>query len=183
MTSKHSTGRYEWRPGVRFSGDSDAIGRALDEIKRQRPLDGEAVVEAAAAPESPMHHLIEWDDQEAARLHRIETGRRIIRSLQFVTVERGQEVRRVAFINVPALNGNERGDYRHPWEVTRLDEAERAWRLLSAQLSGVSAALSDLEAAVSVPGTPWARNVPEVLQMREHLDAAAAAAAKIQRGE
>jgi hypothetical protein len=182
MTTQKN-GRYEWRPGARFSGDSDAIGRALDEIKRRRPLDGEAVVDAAADPKSPMHKLIEWDDQEAARLHRIDTGRRIIRSLQFVTIERGQEVKTVAFVNIPAENNGERGDYRHPWEVTTMADAERAWRLLSHQLSGTQAALRDLEASVTVPGAPWAKRAPEVAKLRQQLDAAGETAASIAKGQ
>jgi hypothetical protein len=182
IMSSNSTGRYEWRSGARFSGDSDAIGRALDQIRQVRPLDGEAVVEAAADPDSPMHHLIEWDDAEAARLHRIGTGRKIIRSLQFVTVERGQEIKRVAFVCIPSEDGAQRGDYRHPWEPLTVAESERAWRLLSGQLAGVAAALRDLEAAVSAPGSGWAERSPKVAELRRRVDAATEAAEALNQG-
>lgn len=42
----------------------------------------EAVVEAARDPASPLHGAFDWDDASAAHEHRIETARKLIRSVK-----------------------------------------------------------------------------------------------------
>ena len=58
-------------------------------------LDPTHVVEAAAPPEAPLHRYFEWDDTEAARQHRLNQARHLIRTVKIRFVTDEQEVGRV----------------------------------------------------------------------------------------
>lgn len=86
-------------------------------------LDPEDVVEAARDPESVLHNDFEWDDTEAARQHRLNQARRVIRSVRLnVTVNRIP-------LSVPAYVRDLSGDvpgYRNILEVRNNEDAARA---------------------------------------------------------
>lgn len=82
---------YEFRGG-RYRGlDAQAVGESLDAIRNS--LGGEvtpsAVVEYAADEESPLHEAFTWDDDEAARKHRLLEARWLLRRV--VVVRKGRD--------------------------------------------------------------------------------------------
>lgn len=82
-----TTTQYKIRNGFSLKGDPNAIGARLEELKGDsgelRP--GDVVVDAENES-SPLHNCFEWDDTEAARQHRLEQARYVIRSIE-VTYE------------------------------------------------------------------------------------------------
>jgi len=58
----------------------DAVQEALESIRQSHAgiLRAEDVVDAAAAPESPLHQQFLWDDTEAARQFRLVQARNLI---------------------------------------------------------------------------------------------------------
>ena len=76
--------RYAWKPGARFSGDVQKVGR---EIERIRGADGgklepEAVLTHARSANSILHGYFEWDDAVAAEQHRLSQAGDLIRAVQ-----------------------------------------------------------------------------------------------------
>ena len=78
---------YQWRQGSRFSGDPQLVGETLERIRETTSgLTPENVVQAARRKDNPLHGYFTWNNDEAARLHRKEEARLLIRS---VTVTMG----------------------------------------------------------------------------------------------
>lgn len=66
-------------------------------------LKAEDVVEEARNPSSVLHGMFEWDDTRAAKLHRLETAGKIIRSVRYRVSKLDGEERRgliPAFVSV-----------------------------------------------------------------------------------
>ena len=60
--------------------DPQVFGEALEAIASPSgSLEPQAVVDAASALDHPLHRHFEWDDSIAAKAHRLDTARRIIR--------------------------------------------------------------------------------------------------------
>jgi len=77
---------YEWAAGSKVrSLDAETAGRELSRLAKRRALTAEAVVVKATPDTSPLHPAFEWDDAEAARLHRLEQARLIMRSVVVVS--------------------------------------------------------------------------------------------------
>lgn len=64
----------------------DAL-KAILEKSGSKLLMPEDVVDAAAHPDHPLHPEFEWDDTEAARLHRLTQARTLIRSIPVIYVQ------------------------------------------------------------------------------------------------
>lgn len=105
---------------------------ALEELasRNEGQLHPEDVVKAARPERSPLHHLFEWDDTEAARLYRIDQARELIRSVH-LTIETSPDqsidVRRYVHVPDPerpyyALTSEALGDDRR---TLVLDQARR----------------------------------------------------------
>lgn len=73
------------------------VQQELQRIANQHhgTLEPAQVVDSAAAPQSPLHHYFEWDDTEAARQHRLNQARYLIRSVKIHFVTDEQEIGRV----------------------------------------------------------------------------------------
>jgi hypothetical protein len=100
--------QFTVRPGFRLrKDDAEPIGHELLKIEADhggRLLPGH-VVEAAAAPSSPLHGHFEWDDTEAAHKYRLTQATYLCRAVQVVITDssRPQEPIEVrAFFNVTA---------------------------------------------------------------------------------
>ena len=76
----------------------------------------EQVVEAARSPNSALHDAFCWDDDEAARLYRIEQARGLLRVLVEIEPRTSEEMR--AFVAVKSER-YEGGGYRHMPTVMR----------------------------------------------------------------
>lgn len=99
---------YHWRDGMRQQAGArvvpvQVVGERLEQLREEADglLTPDAVLDDAAAPESPLHAFFEWDDTEAARLHRLEQARGLIRSVVVRYRSNENEERSVrAFVNV-----------------------------------------------------------------------------------
>jgi hypothetical protein len=78
-----------WKNGVPSRGinASDAL-EYLEELRLQHnnELSPELVVESAKDPDSLIHPWFDWDDAEAAKKHRLDQARKLIRSIEVVRV-------------------------------------------------------------------------------------------------
>jgi len=80
---------YALKDGARIDGDPEVIGRELRLIEEKHgTLQPEAVVEEASQETSPLHPYFTWDDSEAARKHRKEEARKLVRSVTIKKVNR-----------------------------------------------------------------------------------------------
>jgi hypothetical protein len=89
--------------------NENAVRDALAALAVDGRLTPDAVVEAAADPDSPLHCHFTWDDEEAAALYRVEQARMLIRSVR-VDLKIGQAVvRTVAYVRDPQVDRAEQG--------------------------------------------------------------------------
>lgn len=90
---------------------------------------------ASAEPEdSPIHDMFEWNDALAARQHRLERARQILRSIKITIEHRGQteRTREYEFVRVDAEGQPTQGEYT---QVTTIlsNDAQRDALLASAR--------------------------------------------------
>lgn len=66
----------------------------LAELEKQNRLTASSVVKAASDPDSPLHKHFTWDDTQAAKAHRLQQARTLIRSFTLVvtTPPKSQQV-------------------------------------------------------------------------------------------
>ena len=70
------------------------------------------LVEKAVAEASPIHHLFEWDDTEAAKEYRLAQARFMIRTVKLEIVRRNQGAKEIsiettrAYVSPPSIRGN-----------------------------------------------------------------------------
>ena len=79
----------KWRAGSRFKTNPVKAFEELERIKSRNggEIDANTVVEAARSKRSPIHRDFEWDDAIAAHEHRLETARKMVRSIEIVRKE------------------------------------------------------------------------------------------------
>lgn len=83
--------RVEWKSGaVTRDIAADVAYKAILDIKKKSggTLTDEGIVQAASAKRHVLHKLFEWDDTEAARMHRLTQARSLLRSFRVTYVER-----------------------------------------------------------------------------------------------
>lgn len=80
---------YKWKQGSQFKISAQSAGERIDEIKNGlgRGLKAEDVVDDARSGRSPLHKAFDWDDKKAARQHRLNVAREILRSLVTIYVD------------------------------------------------------------------------------------------------
>lgn len=117
--------RYRARAGAGFShAKANQFGRELESIAiKHGDLKPGLVVEEARPEESPIHEAFEWDDSEAARLHRENQARRLMNRIDVVLNVNGNKVETRGFINVFV---NRDGEESSPEEAAEMVEARRA---------------------------------------------------------
>jgi hypothetical protein len=73
-----------FHPGSRF--EKKAIPHVEQALEKIAKPDGtfvpQDVVDAASPPRSPLHPFFEWDDDEAARAHRLHQARLLVRAVE-----------------------------------------------------------------------------------------------------
>lgn len=84
------------------NADPQAIGEELEQIRRKHggELKPEYAVEEAKNRNSAMHRHFEWDDSVAAKKHRLDQARTLIRSIVRVESVGGREI--PAFVSIRA---------------------------------------------------------------------------------
>lgn len=76
-------------PDLGIINDED-VTEAVKRIAKDDPdgmVQPEAVVEAAADPESPLHRFFEWNDGEAAHQYRLQQARQLVVRIKIEEVE------------------------------------------------------------------------------------------------
>lgn len=117
-----------------------------------RPAD---VVQDAAAEDSPLHELFEWNDSEAAAAYRLAQARSVIRNVTY-ELRIGEAVRTtVAYVRDPDADHGEQG-YRSVEDL--ISEEEAAHRALVEEFRRVAALLAR------------ARNLAAVLGLEGEVD-------------
>jgi len=98
----------KWKKGSRCVGDPVKVYKELESIReREDGLKPESIVKKAKAKRSALHKNFTWDDTEAAKLHRIEQARLIIRSIEVVYEEAPKvQARMYEVTTVSAKNGD-----------------------------------------------------------------------------
>ena len=93
---------YQWKSGARLGIAVQVAGEELERIRTYNNgrLESEMVVDAARAPENPLHPVFEWDDEAAANKFRIEQAKYLIRSVEVVVENRPDAPPLRAFVSV-----------------------------------------------------------------------------------
>lgn len=106
------------RPTSRINNET---ARSVYEVASSLPKEernAEGLLAVAQSPDSPIHHAFTWDDAEAARLHRLEQARYLLRSVQVRVVEEDRVLTRPAFYSVKIDE-----DRSRPMSYVRYSEA------------------------------------------------------------
>jgi hypothetical protein len=80
----------------------------LAQIENTDRLSAEQVVIDATPAGSPLHDLFEWKDEVAAHLHRIDTARKIIRTVEVQITTTTRRIEVVKYVRDPDI-GREQG--------------------------------------------------------------------------
>ena len=74
--------KYRFKKGARVSGDAQAVGEALDKIRRRKAgLTPRTCVDAARPEGHVLHPHFEWDDAKAADCYRLDQAREVIQAV------------------------------------------------------------------------------------------------------
>jgi hypothetical protein len=115
-TSRTPKRSYNWKLGASIfhKFDAQAVGEEIETLRKKLggSVDADAIVEAARDMSSAMHDAFPWDDEEAAKLHRLEVARRLLRSVTVVmiTPER-KEITVKAFLSTPTKGAPQKSTY------------------------------------------------------------------------
>lgn len=99
---------YQWRPipGLDLIGDADEVGRHLEALAEEKGglVSTDDVLDDARDPRSPVHSIIEWDDETAAEKYRHWQTRALMGAIVRVAIETdGKKQREIVvrnFVNV-----------------------------------------------------------------------------------
>jgi len=102
---------YGFADGSRLKGNAQAVGERLDAIKKALPSEEKlpaAVVADARPKSSPLHGYFTWNDSAAAKEHRLNQARHLIRSVTFVFPEQPERETVKAFYTIDKPDGTAR---------------------------------------------------------------------------
>lgn len=104
--------KYTYRPGHKITKLSPQIvGETLEAIRKKRgKLETETVLQEAQPEDSPIHPAFEWNDAIAAKEHRKEQARKLIRSIQVIISEQTEPI--PLYIHVTTGNNRKPGYYQ-----------------------------------------------------------------------
>lgn len=120
---------YEPVDGARLKKkDAEAVAKEFTAIHRAAGVvSQELIVQRAADPGSPIHHLFQWDDSEAARLYRLEQARCLLRSVRVVYTSPNKEpIKTRAFVRAAAPSDEGGNLHFQPTMVLMKDGGQRA---------------------------------------------------------
>lgn len=108
--------RYEFKPAARIPKgvNAQACGERIESLRLKRGghLEESVLVDDARDPKSPLHRVFEWDDTEAARQHRLEQARHLLRSITVIIVTPEEKVvEATAFVSTPTPRNPNRSTY------------------------------------------------------------------------
>lgn len=84
---------YKWKPRVSIPVDPQVAGEELSRLTEANGgvVQAADIVKAAKPKRSPLHPAFEWDDKEAAKAHRENQARHLLRSIVVVHEEGDEE--------------------------------------------------------------------------------------------
>ena len=96
---------YTWKNGSFLKADAQEVGETLEELRKKNngKLTPPIIVRAAKPKKSLFHNCFEWDDTKAARQHREEQARYLMRHIAVVYEEKtetNEEKTVRAYVNV-----------------------------------------------------------------------------------
>lgn len=130
---------FEFSDGARFQTgavlDAKAVGEHLELLRKQQhgELTPEDVLADAANHNSPLHSFFEWDDTEAARQHRLQQARGLIRAVVAIyTSDDRPAVRTKAYVHINEPSAPHYREASHAMSQTKTRQMvlQRAWREL-----------------------------------------------------
>ena len=78
----------QWKQGYRAKISAEKSHVELEQIRKVHgSLTAANVLERASSPKSAMHNQFDWDDSHAGHQWRLEQARRLIRSMEFISLE------------------------------------------------------------------------------------------------
>lgn len=90
--------------------DRELVAQKLAEIAEAHGrLTPDLVVEEAKNPESVLHGLFEWDDEQAGHQHRLFQARQIITSVRVVITTENKKISTVYYVRDPEADPMEQG--------------------------------------------------------------------------
>ena len=79
---------YAWRVGSSFSGDANLFAEQLQSLKSpDGTIEVEEVLQAQRPEDAQLHGDIEWDDERAAHMYRIDTVTSAMGALRVIPVD------------------------------------------------------------------------------------------------
>lgn len=165
--------RFVFRSGFQAGHlNAESVAEELDRIKRENDgrISAEKVVEQAADPESPLHAGFVWDDSVAARLHRLNQARTLIRAV--VVIHEDEQPRNV-YVHVRDSEETPGGYYPMTVVAKTPSLFDRAVDELQGKLAGASRSLKELTDLAEASARPRRKIVDRI---GKHLEAATHAA-------
>lgn len=130
---------FEFSDGARFQPgavkDPKLVGEHLEFLREQckGELTPEDVLADAQHDNSPLHSFFEWDDSEAARQHRLNQARGLIRAVVAIYVSDDKPaIRQKAYVHIaePGANHYRESGHAMSQKKTRELVLRRAWNEL-----------------------------------------------------
>lgn len=125
---------YKWKEAWRINADPQRVGEEIEKVQASvDALTPATIVAAASKPKSVLHSLFTWDDTEAARKHRENEARYILRML-VVSVDipdREEPVLTRAFVRIQTKDADDKQASSYTAIMDALDDDE-----LRAQITG-----------------------------------------------
>ena len=85
------------------------VVEAINDLAKSGRITPEDVVTEAEDVNSPLHHLFEWDDGEAAHRYRLDQARHLIRSVKVHIKVDNRVIKSVAYVRDPDAEAREQG--------------------------------------------------------------------------
>ena len=99
---------YQWKDGAHIGkADSQKVGERLEVLDREfKGLTAQVVLDDARSPKSPVHQIIEWDNEVAAERFRLSQAGYVLRVLTIVNPNSGDPDKTIrAYFAVAGTDG------------------------------------------------------------------------------
>lgn len=143
--------RYQFRDSSTVRGvDAQTAGEELERIHAKRGvLQAQDVVQESRPDDAPLHPVFEWRDQVAAENYRVWQARNLIKSVEVVVQDAGQDSRTPVYVHCPQpqQDGSKSGYQPVDMVVNRPDLYAIAVAECARKLAEAEASLEKLKAA------------------------------------
>lgn len=121
--ARTSLTEYKAAQGSQFSQeDADIIGPVIEKLAAKGRSTAPEIVNAARPESSPLHPYFEWDDSEAAELHRQNQARELTRAIVVIRKTQDDEVEHEVRAFFPVHRDPEAKKHREPRQYVHIDD-------------------------------------------------------------